>query len=1510
MWEILQQRPELTQGAFPEVWDLIEATPWQVEPRLHISVERIEEALQQVFQTSVSTDICRYCIFIDGIDEQGDENNDLDIMVQLLSNWSVSADTNIKLCITSRPYSTFSRFPDHVLRFRIEDYTRDDLTKVLTHQLSSWQQPSTQQALPPLRLDSPCPHVHGTDLIDFIVSRANGNFRWALSAGKIAKQMFLQQSEGPVQTDQSNRNFTNPVYVNQKLLDSSLRVLQAPPHRPQQNTPPDANADARLPTIEDPDVRRAQIKDLTAAFGLSDSPEEDLFAAEDELVEGTCEWIKKKPGYTKMQDSHIKSPKVLWITGHPGSGKSTMAAYLVNQLQATNANVSFFFFKHSDRSKAAFSSCLKALALQMAHQSASVRQRLHAVHKDLASLSNGAESERMIWRKLFLDTVFQHSVDTHYWVIDGLDECSNPMSAFTTIFGKLDKPLPTRIFVLSRETSLLKSEFARLTTSYQLEKECVTPIDTQDDIKLVAEAKAKALPVTSQVSHDTLIKKVLSNSNGNFLWTVLVLQELSQAYTSSAAKRVLEEVPGGMHALYSRALETMSQTAHGKPLAQAILSWTACGAQTLTTVELNDALALDFGETVQQVDAGVTSLCGHLVVVDRNDHVRLIHETAREFLTDESLDSEFAVRASQAHMRIARTCLAYLTGSEMKAPRSLGRSQSHRPKRKRSRFSGYACRHFSYHLRRADPRSSDLLSLLNDFLGGNVLSWIEVVAAGPSLFPMIQAAEDINSYTQSCLQHCPSLVAQVQLAKRWSTDLVRIAARFADALATCPAAIFSLVPPFCPNMSAIRKTARTRQGLRVTGYHDTDWDDRLSSFDVGSPAYSLACGKDFFAVGVFDQAIHIYHSLTGQKYKTLQHKGHATALCFLAGTDYLASCSSTTLRIWDLLTGQDIHHVEAPRSCLDLAYADGCLSATCSDNYMARWQLGPKMMRLANIDWRCHLSEGFDLIPPTTCISTTHNMLAVATPSNPILLWDLEEDAYYGSCGEELPNGAISGHGWDHWVSSLVFNPDSTAPLLAAAYRGGDLALLHLFDTSDVQVIHANCWNITCSHDGRFLAGTGTVETAINVFDFKTLRHIWRVQSPELNIRQLAFDHNDESLVAIHGFDCSVWSSAVFQQASRSDESNEDTAEPLPVVSAANPATAGKIVALDPQPLRTLVLCGDTDGSVFLFNVEIGQRSNSLCSHGSAVRLVRWWHALGAFVSLDSSCIEVRKVEQVDQRIQPGEQLFQAGLDVNPTVTLNLLTGDVSGKLILYSPKTDYFWSVKDESQRSCKDRGDSGYGRTWLQHPGSPMYAICTTRTSVEIYAWADWSQVSCINMSFGVNVTLTSSTLCAFGDRHSICLELYDRDYGTRAMRLLDNDTLMLSVLPGATKDQASGTVGHDQQNQSLSAGSKALGDRHLAAISTYVERIIGFTGAGTMVFLDNHSWVCSVAVEQTLKGQVQYRRHFFIPSEWFTSPLATICALSGRNVLIARNDSLVCVKGGLDYSEELTIPLSNAH
>jgi hypothetical protein len=122
--------------------------------------------LEALFLSVVKECSCIICVFIDGLDEI-DRSTPTEI--RSLMRWleSICALRNLKICVSSRPESTFENQLRRYPQLRVQDLTARDIG----HYVSS--------SLRNLEIDLAYSSRDIQDLINTIVSRAEGVFLWA-----------------------------------------------------------------------------------------------------------------------------------------------------------------------------------------------------------------------------------------------------------------------------------------------------------------------------------------------------------------------------------------------------------------------------------------------------------------------------------------------------------------------------------------------------------------------------------------------------------------------------------------------------------------------------------------------------------------------------------------------------------------------------------------------------------------------------------------------------------------------------------------------------------------------------------------------------------------------------------------------------------------------------------------------------------------------------------------------------------------------------------------------------------------------------------------------------------------------------------------------------------------------------------------------------------------------------------------------------------------------------------
>lgn len=301
------------------------------------------------------------------------------------------------------------------------------------------------------------------------------------------------------------------------------------------------------------DEHQSEMRRLTDFFGHPERPDSDLATLLDRQTDGSCTWLTEKPTFHGWQEGLEDSPNMFWLRGAPATGKSTVTGHVIRYLEESNAETSYFFFKHGIRGKSSITDMLWSLAWQMAHSNSAIRQKMLRLQEDNVTMDRNDAS--LVWRTVFRSQIFQAELrQPHFWVIDALDECANCGTLFS-LLAKIEKTVRLRIFISSRPDLTIERSFSQERFAATIES---TSLETSlEDIRLFLDIHANDLPVDSEQEREELLTQILQKSNGDFLWTTLVVKELEDTVSCERVGPVLDSLPNGIDNLYSRILDTL-----------------------------------------------------------------------------------------------------------------------------------------------------------------------------------------------------------------------------------------------------------------------------------------------------------------------------------------------------------------------------------------------------------------------------------------------------------------------------------------------------------------------------------------------------------------------------------------------------------------------------------------------------------------------------------------------------------------------------------------------------------------------------------------------------------------------------------------------------------------------------------------------------------------------------------------------------------------------------------------
>ena len=997
------------------------------------------------------------------------------------------------------------------------------------------------------------------------------------------------------------------------------------------------------------------------------------------------------------------------------------------------------------------------------------------------------------------------------------------------------------------------------------------------------------LPSIDQDDRNNMVSRILNASSGCFLWVSLTLQELKQVHTSAEIREVLDNVPSDMNQLYSRILSSMSRAPYGKKLAHAILTWTVCAARPLSTDELHHALEIDLKDRVDDVERSISSSCGQLVHVDTHSRVQMVHMTARDFLMQSDSMSEFAVNKKQGHKRLMMACLEYLNGNQMRSSRHRKLSARHVPLQRCS-FVKYASNFCFDHLYNVESTDDEVMASLFKFLSSsNVLSWIEYIASHSDLHRLIYAGRALKNLLQRRSKHLLPFGKEVTVLDSWSIDMVRLVTKFGRQMLLYPASVFHLIPPFCPFNSAPRKQfAASSRSLTVLGISNHSWDDCMSTIiNPEERCSALACCNGYFAIGMFSGNINIYNELSCQHLAHLRHPEAVKLLQFSTDLSTLVSAGMKKICLWECNAWVEMRTFDITSQCMSVGFVEEqeLFLAALKNNCLVVWELDSGVER-DSVDWTTtlegrHAHQYRRPIAVALCVETY--ILGVIYRGQDVLLWDMERDALLDTYSKET--GAFSSgskKASQAGALCLIFSQAPNLGLLAVSYSDGDLVL---FDTVEGEVkasTIAYAQTLACSPDGRTLACASTTGT-IQIFDFETLKLMYRINSEDYVIKALAFSADGQRLLDISSSKCRVWDPTILIRQSLEEDGSDTVSVSTHVreVDVESPEESMLITSLACHQKLSVAFCGKEDGSVSTYSTVTGCQTQLLFTHavGVSVLSLVFDSYNNTLISRDSSSPIL--IHVLNRNAQDIWNVSTPLLDHRTAAAIEqvLINPDAS-RVLVSTATSNTLWSLKEHNQPKVQAEHSplNPSNSQWTSHPLKSDVLILISNTVAYLHNWADLSPTSGSS-----EITLEGEALPQLSIRSALpCLE-------NKAIATLYSD--------GVMKSAESKLIFWDPM-EFLPGSQYAAPIPRYRALADEIMTLIGETGQ-RLVFLHGSGWICSIDSQNPTPANFQY--HFFLPADWLTARVDALFGVNGqRDVLVVRKHELAVIKNGMSSSE----------
>ncbi|KAG8686488.1 hypothetical protein FRC08_012487, partial [Ceratobasidium sp. 394] len=458
-----------------------------------------------------------------------------------------------------------------------------------------------------------------------------------------------------------------------------------------------------------------------------------------------------------------EGPKIYWLNGMAGTGKTTLAYTLCKHLEGDNRLAANFFCSRQLPSCKDATRILPTIAYQLANFSYPFRYSLSQVlaqNPDIHTRRISEQFEKLLYNPLYgVQRSLPFSIIV---VIDGLDECDNDhgVGEFLDVLFNRVSDMPIKFFLTSRPEPAIRSRMLRRKGDrdrfelhlHELDKGVVG-----EDIKKYLQAGLTHPDLTLTDEH---LEILTERSGVLFIYAATVVRYISAddfLRSEGRLQDVLEATTGSNHSeqdissLYNlilgRAFRRLNPREQDEM--QLTLGAVICAQEPLTIRFLAGLSGLKGERSVH----AILGLLRSVLNVQQDETVTTLHKSFPDHMLDPARSLHFCCDPKKHNRWLAQRCFDLIgTSSPLfnicrldssyvldKDVTDLGQ----RVKRYIPEELLYACRYWGAHIQLA-AQSKDLLNGLYHFLSVGLLLWMEVMNLTKFMQPGIEMLRQVD----------------------------------------------------------------------------------------------------------------------------------------------------------------------------------------------------------------------------------------------------------------------------------------------------------------------------------------------------------------------------------------------------------------------------------------------------------------------------------------------------------------------------------------------------------------------------------------------------------------------------------------------------------------------------------------------------------------------------------------------------------------------------------------------
>ncbi|EAQ91929.1 hypothetical protein CHGG_00164 [Chaetomium globosum CBS 148.51] len=402
-------------------------------------------------------------------------------------------------------------------------------------------------------------------------------------------------------------------------------------------------------------------------------------------AKGTCQWILGHPLFVSWLEKAENA--LLWLTGHPGCGKTILSFFLAKQLETPResrtppGNVCIYFCDDKISKQKVANNILIGLIFQLVRRHRSLARHVRKVYQMHGQ--NIVRSFTALWG-LFRDIATDPRSGPTIIIIDALDECEEDtrrslLKAIKGFIQDLERPNAGGQHVKFVLTSRPLEDVERMIDRVSDLRIRIDDYRGGPDGDIQIYIRQRLDEISEQLQFDPKLRQSLqellySKSGQTFLWVHMVLTALETVprMSTNYLKVFVQQIPSDLEMTYVLLVSRIHET--HLEAASKLLKLILGSSRPLHLDEINIAFSIatnhrtakDVKEDCQTgMHRTLNTILGQLVRIS-DSQVSLVHQSAKEFILQETGRNQKlpgpirTIRKEDCALEMATACIGYL----------------------------------------------------------------------------------------------------------------------------------------------------------------------------------------------------------------------------------------------------------------------------------------------------------------------------------------------------------------------------------------------------------------------------------------------------------------------------------------------------------------------------------------------------------------------------------------------------------------------------------------------------------------------------------------------------------------------------------------------------------------------------------------------------------------------------------------------------------------------------------